>query len=1353
MFLVRLTSVVLASAWLGGVAAEERSADDETVAFFESRIRPVLIEHCYECHNSLDVREGGLAVDHAEAIRAGGSQGPLIDADSPDESLLLRVMRHQIEGLEMPEGSPRLSPAVIDDFEKWIATGAFDPRDAVPSPELIRQATAWEAIRKRRQAWWSFQPIEQAAVPAASQPDVPHPVDRFVRSKLAEKGLSPSPRADRLTLLRRASFALTGLPPTPAQLESFADDDSPDAFERLVDTLLESDAFGERWARHWMDWIRYAESHGSEGDPAIAEAWRYRDYLIRALNADVPYDQLVREHIAGDLLTERRTNESLGIDESLIATAHWRMVFHGFAPTDALAEKVRFTDDAIDVFSKAFLGLTVSCARCHNHKFDPISQADYYALFGILGSTRPGRAVIDLPQRLDGGRDQLLKLKTEIRDELARTWLDGLSDLRKGLLRDDGLGSKAVEPHFVLHPLFRSREAGKRFGPVWEEQRQSIEQELRQIQEHRDREYRKRWDMKDRDGSVYQYGNGMPSGPYRAGGFAVSPSGNRVVTGIYPAGVYSHAVSDKDAGRLTVADVKLDQATELWLHVSGDGGATARYVVQDYPRRGTVYPVKQLQTPSQKTWRWEKFDLAYWQGDDAHFEMATARDAPLLVKPNDRSWFAIREACLIRSGTPAPPQAAREFLFPLLEVIRRAGTPRSIDDLADRYVEALRNAVVAWRRDELSDDQAVLLDLCLKQGLLPNRLDQLPSVQRLVAEYRRIEAALPVPRRVPTLDEWQGHDQRLLVRGNHQTPADPVPRRFLEFLDATPYRATGSGRRQLAEDVVRDDNPLTRRVIVNRIWHHLFGAGLVETPDNFGRLGGQPSHPALLDSLAATFASEHNWSLKTLIRLLVTSETWKQASRRSELAARLDPQNRWLSHANTNRLEAEAIRDALLATSGRLDPTLFGPPVPGNADRRSVYVPVIRNRLDPFLATFDAPVPFGTKGRRDVTTVPAQSLLMMNHPFVAASAARLAESVLSDSPGTSIEEPDGFTRRLWRRALGREPSSRESETAKTLLGDLASRYAADGERRQRLRDRLESTRRQIASIVIPVRRRLEAERDTDRQTAAVPPPIAAWDFEGNLRDSAGGLRGTAFGSARVADGRLLLDGDGFVKTQPLAQPLVEKSLEVIAVLENLDQRGGGVMSVQSSDGQVFDAVVFAERTPRRWLAGSDHHRRTESFGGGEEQTASKQPVHLVITYGADGTIGGYRNGSPYGTPYRSGVQAFPAGTSEVLFGLRHGTAAGGNRMFRGEILEARLYDRPLTADEVATVAAAVAPITERQIVAKLSNTDRDRLSRLRRSLRDTTRESESLGDPPASDQPFRDLAHSVYNLKEFLYVR
>ncbi|MBT7740454.1 MAG: DUF1549 domain-containing protein, partial [Opitutae bacterium] len=406
---------------------------DEGNDFFESKIRPVLVEHCYECHNSSGKAKAKLILDFKDGLLKGGSEGPAIVPGKPEESLLLQTIRHEFEDLRMPKDGPRLDKEVLEDFRKWIAMGAPDPRDKPPSAEQLAKTTSWEAVRERRKKWWSFQPVVNATAPKGKDKAWSgHPVDKFLLARMNEAKVTPNDEADALAVLRRLSFAITGLPPTPEQQETYAKaaaENTETATEKLVEELLAKPQFGERWGRHWMDWVRYADSHGSEGDPNIPNSFRYRNYLIRALNADVAYDQLVREHLAGDLLPDPRVNDDLGLNESAIGTAHLRFVLHGFAPTDALDEHVRFTDDQIDVVTKAFLGLTVSCARCHNHKFDAISQKDYYALFGILSNGRPAQRVIDSPALLKKNVAELAEVKTRIRGELAKAWKETAGQL------------------------------------------------------------------------------------------------------------------------------------------------------------------------------------------------------------------------------------------------------------------------------------------------------------------------------------------------------------------------------------------------------------------------------------------------------------------------------------------------------------------------------------------------------------------------------------------------------------------------------------------------------------------------------------------------------------------------------------------------------------------------------------------------------------------------------------------------------------------------------------------------------------------------------------------------------------
>ena len=1437
--------------------------------FFESRIRPVLIERCYHCHNSAEDARGGVALDYRDGLRDGADE-PLIVPGKPDESRLIAILRHEINGLEMPEDSGKLNEETIADFEKWIKDGAIDPRDKPPSAEDLAKATSWEAKLAKRKKWWSFQPIQDPEVPDLRRGrELPTPsraIDSFIAAKLIENQLEPVPPAEPHIIIRRTYFALIGLPPSPDEVARWMKAITADrtiGMASMVDHLLASPHFGERWARHWMDWIRYAESHGSEGDPRIDNAFHYRDYLIRALNADVPYDQLVREHIAGDLLEEPRINDELGINESMIGPAHWRMVFHGFAPTDALDEKVRFTDDQINTFSKAFLGLTVSCARCHDHKFDAISQKDYYALFGILASTRPGRALIDVESKINKNREELSQLKDVVRQSVARHWATGIKNragngsneqhgLTARLLKDDQLRAKASEPDsiaYLWHRLKQQTENGISFDealkPLLSEWRQDLSSRvdfqsriharigrptlhtaplLEQIVQRGSYAYFNLQSESDYS-HWFPQGTGLTKSPYASGAYAFSSTER----GIYPAGVYSHILSAKHSARLTSPSFQLDGSYDLWVRAIGDNGATVRYVVENYPRNGTVFPVRNLSNE----WKWHRFNLKYWEGDSVHVELTTGKDAPLLVKNTEHSWFGIRDMLLVKNGQPGPPQQDLEHLVPIFEAVI-SGKPGSFEDLADCYVIAIDKAIKAWSRGEASDSEALFLDHCWKQSFLPERY--VGDSKANIDAYNRLEAEIIEPTRVPGLDETVGKNQRLMKRGDHRNLGDEVPRRFLEAIDPTPYRTKISGRRELAEDVLRDDNPLSRRVIVNRIWHHLFGHGIVRTPDNFGAMGDTPSHPELLDHLATRFVDQHNWSMKSLIRSIVLSRTWQLSSVPSAAATERDPDNRLLSHANVRRLEAEAIRDSMLAVSGLLQRRQFGPSVDGNAPRRSVYVQVIRNSLNPFLRAFDFPEPFSSKGRRDVTNVPAQSLMMMNdrqvtrfanawvdRTFREAQSAPRAQSPLSpasdsptsstsdagekarvrgkkknsqapktnDSAGTgtasennTLSKPphpnplprnnsltsskialggEGASARridfMFRTAFGRPATADDINRIQQYVAQSTAQLTAKRNELIKLKSTRDQLNARVANIIEPVRNRLLADAKAGKGVpeATLPKPVHRWDFETDARDVVGSAHAELRGGAKIEDGALVVQNGGYAVTTPLKRRLKAKTLEAWVQLDNLNQRAGGVITIQTPDGVTFDSIVFAERDARRWLSGSNNFARTQPFASAPaEDLAARQPVHLAISYHADGRIVGYRNGKPYGKGYKSNGPNEFTGNAIISFGVRH-LPAGGNRLLSGRILTAQIYDRALNAAEIeATSKAASYFVSEETVLAELDEQQRKMVAESKSRITDLTMQTAAMGDvPDPSDQrvAWRNLAKAMFTFKEFIYLR
>jgi len=1086
-----------------------------------------------------------------------------------------------------------------------------------------------------------------------------------------------------------------------------------------------------------MDWFRYAESHGSEGDPVINNAWMYRDYLIRALNADVPYDQLVREHLAGDLLEDPRVNPELGLNESILGTIQLRMVFHGFSPTDALDEKVRFVDDQVNTLSKALLGLTVSCARCHDHKFDAISQADYYAIFGIFAACRPARQLIDLPARLNKNRDQLADLKPKIRHALADDWIGALDSLESRLrvkLTED------VPADSLLDVL-----------QEWDESKRQVVEVVKPPSvggplTRSTTKITRRWNFAEPIDYAewHHYGVGSSHQPSEAGEFSIAPDGDLALTGVHPAGIYSHKLSSKHPARLTSPDVVLDEEYDYWVRAIGAGGARTRYVVQDYPRTGTVYPATKL-TPQ---WTWHRLNLDYWQGDTVHFELATGKDIPLLVEDKPRSWFGVSEARIVPHDS-SPPATASPFRAAFSS---KAGPiPVTVDGAIGVVAASIADAVESWRQSNCSNAQAELIDHCLRIGLLENRLEFLPTARTLVQQYRAAEDQIPIPRRVPGVENVPVRKQPLYIRGNHKQPASIVPRRFLSAVDDQPYPGHVSGRLQLAEDILRDDNPLARRVIVNRIWHHLFGAGIVATPDNFGRLGAEPTHPRLLDYLATRFA-HGGWSLKAMSRFIVTAQTWQQSSQPAREAIERDPDNELLSHANIRRLEAEAIRDALLVASGELDLATSGPPVDAGSSQRSIFLRVHRNALNPMLRAFDFPEPFAAVGRRDVTNVPAQSLLMMNSPQIARYAAGLARQVTTETPNDSER-----IRRCYQRLFSRPPSAAETDMIADYL--VATRDTLQQRRSElnRLREQRQELQTLTDSIVEPKRQELTARESTSRPTALAK-PLARWDFGTGWDDQVGVLDAEPQRGAQRIDGELVLTAGGYAVTAPLGKTLTAKTLEVWVRLATLDQRGGGVMTVQTADGRVFDSIVFGEKRPGHWLAGSDHHSRTEPFvGAPPEEEAAESAVHLAIAYYEDGTVIGYRNGRRYGKPFRTRPPiVYESGESLVSFGVRH-LPAHRDRCLDGSLVSASLYDRALNDEEIRrSFEHASGRVSDAAVLAELDPESRNRVEAARQAIDEIDADVASIGEVPESDHELSiwiDVAKSMLMAKEFVYVR
>jgi hypothetical protein len=1136
----------------------------------------------------------------------------------------------------MPKNGAKLDAKVIADFEQWILEGAADPRDAPPSKEQVEKETAWSATLQRRKEWWAFQKIKTENSKLKT-------IDDFIDAELKKQNLPAAPPADAQTLRRRISYILTGLPPSDLSDKSDTSDQ--------INALLNSPAYGEKWARHFMDWVRYAESYGSEGDPAIPYAYRYRDYLIRAFNDDVPWPQLVKEAIAGDLLPKPRLKN--GLNESAIGIAQLRMVLHGFSPVDSLDEMVTFTDNQIDTVTKAFQALTVSCARCHNHKFDAISQTDFYALYGIFTSTHPAVIDANTPGTGDAIRAELTKLKSEIKATLITDWLSKLPSTTS--IQSIKSPSKTA---FTFHGL-------KHTPP---------------------------------------------------GEFTLTEKGLR----IHPSGYISNTLTQKDRAVVFTDRFQCEGGT-LWFRVAGNGGVKAKYVVQNYPRTGTIHKAVELKDAKDEKLAWRSLDLEFWKGDEIFLQLATAADMPAEYKADAPSWFILTDAVITKD---AKPPGAR--------------TPSSASP---------SQLITAWQSNTLTDANAEALDALIQSKKLP-----LDSITPLLRRYRDLEAKLPHPTRVPGVIDADAKDAPLFVRGDHKQPAELVARRFLEALDPKPFVTKQSGRLELAEHMAdMKNNPLTARVIVNRIWHHVFGRGIVATTDNFGKLGDLPTHPELLDFLAQRFI-DSGGSIKSLLRDILSSKTFQRASGSNPQ----DPENKLLSHWSTRRLEAEAIRDSIVTLSGKLDRTLYGESVGNGDERRSIYVKVIRNSLPPFLTTFDAPVPFATRGKRDATNVPAQSLTLLNDPNVISWARSWALRMINDLKN----RPDDLRiRQMFREAFSREATDDEVKQATAYLTSLQAETAQEAQKLAEQENQLAELNRQISALLAPAREKLLSSKPSAlRPSPSAPSPLAEWTFDKDLNDTTGKLPLTLTGNARIENGALIFDGKSMAQSGSLPKTLTAKTLEAWVQLDDLKQQGGGVITVQHKDGGLFDSLVFAEKTPAHWVAGSNFFERSELFEGSAETEAATRPVHVAVVYQADGTIRGYREGQPYGRTYRKAPGAtFEADKSQILLGCRHGSPSG-NKGLRARIQRARLYDCALTPEEIAQTSRIEAnTIRESDVVAALTEPQRQQLNALQ-SQRDamnqaieSTRSSTSGDDPKV--QSWTSLAQSLINLKEFIYLR
>lgn len=886
----------------GSFARAAEGPTPEQLEFFEKQVRPLLVARCFECHAG-SKQQGGLKLDSRAAILKGTESGPVLTPGQPaDSARLLQVLKYSNDDIQMPPAG-KLPAAEIAVLRTWVEQGAPWPVEDKPvtggsgGPDFTNVSIA-------KNEFWAFRPIRRPVIPAVQHAErVRNPVDAFILQKLEAAGLTLSAPADRYMLLRRVTLDLWGIPPNWEDMQAFLADERPDAIERVVDRLLDSPLYGQRWGRYWLDIARYADTKGYvfTEEPRYPYAYTYRDYVVDAFNSDKPYDRFVQEQLAADQLDTKN-------DPRAQAALGFLTVGRRF-----LNNQNDIIDDRIDVVSRGFLGLTVGCARCHDHKYDAVPTDDYYSLYGVFASSHePG----DLPII---GEPREAAAYAAFEAELAR--------------REQAVAA------------FKNETSTK------------LIEELR----------------------------------------------NRVAD-------YLEAI-----GRKASPGIQAD--------------VTDKPQVPD-PRRGAVE-------------RWQSW-LAKL-GQEPHPVFAPWQQ----LSPLPAGDVAAALATWTRRFSDAN-DAGAQAVNPVLRAAWLAQPPENLLAVTRLYGRVLADVEARWKAHLQANPQATALpepaDEALRQVLyatesptaiaaadtekLFNRAerDKLRQFNRSIEEIKATSPGAP-PRAMIMRDNDQPVEPVVLIRGNPGRRGKPVPRRFLQVLSESPGQKfqQGSGRLELATSITDPQNPLTARVIANRLWQHHFGRGIVATPGDFGTRGLPPTHPELLDWLAADLL-DHGWSLKSLQRKIVLSSVYQQSSQEYPAAQAVDPENRLLSHMPRQRLDFEAIRDSLLAAAGVLDPMLDGRPIDDvtalDNRRRTIYSMVNRNDLPGVFRSFDFADPDTSAPERPQTTVPQQALFGLNSPFVIEQARRLA----ARSHAAADNDP-GRLQELYRRAYARDPSPAEAGLA------------------------------------------------------------------------------------------------------------------------------------------------------------------------------------------------------------------------------------------------------------------------------------------------------------------------------------
>ncbi|MCC7425160.1 MAG: PSD1 domain-containing protein [Planctomycetaceae bacterium] len=948
------------------------AADKSDIAVrFERDIEPIFASRCLKCHGN-DGGEGGLRLtdlSHASARLESGRQA--IVPRTPDASELLRRVTSKNDDDRMPPTGAALTAAEVDKLKQWIAAGAEWP------------------------AHWAYRPLTRSAIPPAPAPHAAWPrnaVDHFVLERLVEKGLAPAPEADRRTLLRRVTFDLTGLPPTPDELDAFIADAAPDAWERVVDRLLASPQYGERWARHWMDIVHYAETHGHDQDRPRENAWPYRDYLIRSLNDDKPYATFVEDQIAGDVLHPHNPHAIAAT--GFLATGAWDESSLKDIQENTLDREIaRYLDrdDIVTTVMSTFVSSTVHCARCHDHKFDPISQRDYYALQAVFAGT----------DKADRPYDPDPAVGAKRRDLTAR--IAQVSAMRQR--RDPSLLEEPLRDEIAAWEA-----AIRKSATVW-----------RAVNATTFTSSGGATLSKLEDGSIFSGG----TRPERDTVTIVAPTELKAITGVRLEVLTDDRLMHKGPGRQDNGNLHLNEFAVF--AAPRDNPAARQKLTLVAPRADF----------NQQGW---SIDLAldgnpatawgiYPEVGKPHHAVFELKDAPR----SDSGWLLTFELQQIHGGGHLIGRTR------LLVTDAPLPWPFEAQPLPPEVT-----AVLAVPPGDRNEDQQVTLAAAYLEMKWKRELDGLPKPQHIYCGTNSFE---PIGSFRPSKTPRPIH---LLQRGDITKPGamiEPGTLACVPGLEShfTLTDATNEGERRaaLARWTSDSRNVLTWRSIANRVWQYHFGKGLVDSPNDFGRMGASPSHPELLDWLALELQS--TGSLKSLHRLLVSSATYRQQSRHDDRAAAIDADNRYLWRMNRQRLDAESLRDAVLAVAGTLDTRMGGPSVrqfiqtPGihvtpNVDyqnfaiddpanhRRSVYRFIFRTIPDPFMDALDCPDASQLTPKRNVSLTALQALALWNDKFVVRQCERMAASLVPE-PADPAAQVDTVIRRIF----GRAPTEKERQ--------------------------------------------------------------------------------------------------------------------------------------------------------------------------------------------------------------------------------------------------------------------------------------------------------------------------------------